>query len=72
MRKFIGAKTQNLSSFAHIGASKVTAANHWIFAGTGVKNGDIFDTKNLHERIPAAPPGTRPTRPHPPHLPILK
>ena len=35
-----------------MGASKVTAANHWIFAGTGVKNGDIFGTKSLHERIP--------------------
>ncbi len=27
-------------------------ASHWIFAGTGLKNGDTFGHKSLHERCP--------------------
>jgi len=29
---------------------EVVAAEHWIFAGTGLRRGDIFGTKILHER----------------------
>jgi N,N-dimethylformamidase len=25
--------------------------SHWVFAGTGLKNGDLFGTESLHERI---------------------
>ncbi len=47
-------------------------ADHWVFAGTGLKNGDLFGTESLQERCPGgasghemdrisrhAPPGTR-------------
>lgn len=50
---------------------KVEDASHWIFAGTGVQNGDLFGEKSLQERInggasghetdkmsPSSPPGT--------------
>ena len=50
---------------------KVINADHWIFAGTGLQNGDIFGEKSLQERInggasghetdkmsPHSPPGT--------------
>ena len=30
---------------------KVVKADHWIFAGTGLKNGDIFGENSLQERI---------------------
>jgi len=36
---------------------QVLAADHWIFAGTGVKNGDTFGTESLHERIPGGASG---------------
>ncbi len=29
---------------------EVTDADHWAFAGTGLKNGDLFGTKTLHAR----------------------
>jgi len=29
---------------------EVIDANHWVFAGTGLKCGDLFGTKTLHER----------------------
>lgn len=30
---------------------KVVDASHWIFAGTGLRNGDLFGEVTLHERI---------------------
>src|SRR5262249_32536417 len=30
---------------------------HWIFAGTGLRNGDLFGTKSLHERCPGGASG---------------
>jgi hypothetical protein len=50
---------------------QVKHADHWVFAGTGLRNGDIFGEASLHERIhggasghetdkrsPYSPPGT--------------
>ncbi len=31
---------------------QVADASHWTFEGTGLKNGEIFGTKSLHERCP--------------------
>ena len=31
--------------------------SHWIFAGTGLKNGDLFGKASLHERIPGGASG---------------
>jgi len=36
---------------------KVIEADHWVFAGTGVKNGDLFGEKNQQERIPGGASG---------------
>jgi hypothetical protein len=36
---------------------EVVDAGHWLFAGTGVKNGDIFGRESLHERIPGGASG---------------
>lgn len=36
---------------------KVLDASHWIFAGTGLKNGDLFGTESLHERCPGGASG---------------
>ncbi len=30
---------------------KVLKSDHWVFNGTGLKNGDIFGTESLHERV---------------------
>ncbi|MBM4076121.1 MAG: carboxypeptidase regulatory-like domain-containing protein, partial [Planctomycetes bacterium] len=51
---------------------KVVDETHWIYAGTGLKNGDLFGIESLHERIhggasghetdkrsPHSPPGTK-------------
>jgi hypothetical protein len=32
-------------------------ASHWIFEGTGVKNGDVFGENSLHERCPGGASG---------------
>jgi hypothetical protein len=29
---------------------RVIAADYWVFAGTGLRNGDVFGTESLHER----------------------
>tara|TARA_R110002096_G_scaffold101547_9_gene224594 strand:- start:14120 stop:15727 length:1608 start_codon:yes stop_codon:yes gene_type:complete len=31
--------------------------SHWVFSGTGLKNGDEFGTESLHERIPGGASG---------------
>jgi N,N-dimethylformamidase len=31
--------------------------SHWVFAGTGLRNGDLFGHKTLHERIPGGASG---------------
>jgi hypothetical protein len=36
---------------------RVIDADHWIFAGTGLKNGDEFGHKTLHERVPGGASG---------------
>lgn len=50
---------------------RVIKPDHWVFAGTGLKEGDCFGTESLHERVhggasghetdkmsPSSPPGT--------------
>jgi N,N-dimethylformamidase len=50
---------------------RVLDDSHWIYAGTGLRNGDLFGTESLHERChggasghetdkmsPSSPPGT--------------
>ena len=36
---------------------KVIDASHWCFEGTGLKNGDTFGEKSLHQRIPGGASG---------------
>ena len=36
---------------------KVLNADHWVFSGTGLSNGDLFGDKSLQERIPGGASG---------------
>ncbi|MBI3866430.1 MAG: carboxypeptidase regulatory-like domain-containing protein [Planctomycetia bacterium] len=36
---------------------KVIDAGHWVFAGTGLKNGDLFGEPSLHRRVPGGASG---------------
>jgi N,N-dimethylformamidase len=36
---------------------RVIDATHWIYAGTGLRDGDLFGHKTLHERIPGGASG---------------
>jgi len=36
---------------------RVVDAGHWIFEGTGLRNGDLFGEKTLHERVPGGASG---------------
>jgi hypothetical protein len=36
---------------------RVLDADHWVFAGTGLKNGDLFGEKSLQERVPGGSSG---------------
>jgi N,N-dimethylformamidase len=36
---------------------RVHQADHWVFAGTGLRNGDEFGAASLHERIPGGASG---------------
>ena len=36
---------------------RVLDDTHWCFAGTGLKNGDVFGEKSLHQRIPGGASG---------------
>lgn len=36
---------------------KVLDESHWLFEGTGLKNGDIFGRESLHERVPGGASG---------------
>lgn len=36
---------------------RVLQADHWVFAGTGLKTGDLFGQTSLHERIPGGASG---------------
>jgi hypothetical protein len=36
---------------------RVVKADHWVFAGAGLENGDIFGERSLHERIPGGASG---------------
>lgn len=48
--------------FTHTGVMtsapyKVLDESHWLFEGTGLKNGDLFGEKSLHERVPGGASG---------------
>ncbi|MFC4948203.1 N,N-dimethylformamidase beta subunit family domain-containing protein [Pseudonocardia sp. GCM10023141] len=48
--------------FTHAGEGtsapyRVVDAGHWVFAGTGLADGDVFGTESLHERIPGGASG---------------
>jgi hypothetical protein len=36
---------------------QVRNADHWVFAGTGLKNGDLFGEASQHERVPGGASG---------------
>ena len=36
---------------------QVVADDHWVFEGTGLKNGDVFGTESLHQRCPGGASG---------------
>ena len=36
---------------------KVLDETHWCFAGTGLRNGDTFGEKSLHQRVPGGASG---------------
>src|SRR5581483_3482001 len=36
---------------------KTIDSSHWVFEGTGLRNGDLFGAKTLHERIPGGASG---------------
>jgi len=36
---------------------RVECDSHWAFAGTGLRNGDLFGEKTLHERVPGGASG---------------
>jgi hypothetical protein len=36
---------------------RVIDASHWVYAGTGLRNGDLFGHRTLHERIPGGASG---------------
>lgn len=36
---------------------RVMDADHWVFEGTGLKNGDLFGQKSLHMRVPGGASG---------------
>lgn len=36
---------------------EVKDASHWVFRGTGLKDGDLFGEKSLHERVPGGASG---------------
>ncbi|MGB9754254.1 N,N-dimethylformamidase beta subunit family domain-containing protein [Roseiflexus castenholzii] len=36
---------------------RVVKADHWVFEGTGLQNGDIFGAQSLHERCPGGASG---------------
>jgi hypothetical protein len=36
---------------------RVVQADHWVFEGTGLQNGDIFGVPSLHERCPGGASG---------------
>lgn len=36
---------------------RAIAADHWVFAGTGLKPGDLFGTESLHKRCPGGASG---------------
>ncbi|WP_373652373.1 N,N-dimethylformamidase beta subunit family domain-containing protein [Schlesneria sp. DSM 10557] len=52
---------------------QVVRDDHWVFAGTGLKNGDLFGEKSLQERIPGGASGheTDKMSPHSPPGTVL-
>jgi N,N-dimethylformamidase len=52
---------------------KVIRDDHWVFAGTGLKNGDLFGTKSQQERVPGGASGheTDKISPHSPPGTVL-
>ena len=52
---------------------RVVRDDHWVYAGTGLKNGDIFGEKSLQERVPGGASGheTDKMSPHSPEGTVL-
>lgn len=53
---------------------RVLDDSHWIFSGTGLKNGDLFGEKSLHERVPGGASGhetDKVTRKSPANIKVL-
>lgn len=48
---------------------KTLKADHWVFAGTGLKNGDLFGIDSLHERIHGGASGHETDKISPNHSP---
>jgi hypothetical protein len=53
---------------------RVLDDSHWIFSGTGLKKGDLFGEKSLHERVPGGASGhetDKMTRKSPANIKVL-
>ncbi len=64
-------------AFTHTGVMtsapyRVTNDQHWLFAGTGLKNGDLFGEKSLHERVPGGASGHETDKITPSSVPHLE
>jgi hypothetical protein len=44
---------------------RVVDGDHWVFGGTGLREGDVFGTESLHERIPGGASGHETDKIHP-------
>ncbi|MDA0747984.1 MAG: carboxypeptidase regulatory-like domain-containing protein, partial [bacterium] len=44
---------------------RVIDASHWVFEGTGLKNGELFGQESLHERVPGGASGHETDKIHP-------
>ena len=52
---------------------RVENADHWVFGGTALRNGDLFGQESLHERVPGGASGheTDKRSPSSPHQTVL-
>jgi hypothetical protein len=63
--------------FTHTGVMtsapyKVVDESHWLLEGTGLKNGDLFGEKSLHERVPGGASGHETDKITPASIPSLQ
>jgi N,N-dimethylformamidase len=63
--------------FTHTGVMtsapyKVLDETHWLLEGTGLKNGDLFGEKSLHERVPGGASGHETDKITPASIPNLE